>query len=231
MVKTAEGTEVYENQIETLFVEYFENDGIDPIKAKIKQGQARAAFIYIYNTLFKPDRDTIRLNNRKSKIDYRDIWLLWDIYEILKYICNRYGIVLNREVYSTVTGISTMTLSRWSKGESRGYVYYDLDGNEIHNINEYKANGKEGYKEIPSTAYCDLVKNIDFEEQLFYKNGLSDTPFGQTVIANNDERVNLNYARREAQAKEEARLMAQVSMQELAKLRESHLIAPEKPEI
>ena len=60
---------------------------------------------------------------------------------------------------------------------------------------------------------------------------LNGNPIGQQSIANNLDDAQLVFAQREAQARAAANITAAVSMQELTKLRESHLIAPEKPEI
>lgn len=48
MVKTAEGAEVYENRIESLFYEYCQNEGIDLSKRNMDDNDAVGAWEYIY---------------------------------------------------------------------------------------------------------------------------------------------------------------------------------------
>lgn len=216
MVKVDQNTEVYENQIEKLFHQYFEDREIDLEHGTIKQTKFKAAWIYIYNTLFKPDQYTVRLNNRNSKLDYRDIDLLNRIVDIFISLCMEYNIVASLDSFSRLTGITTETLYTWEKGEYRSNIYYTTDGHLIDNIAEYKSNNRGEYIEKPTSAYSDIVKKIRKASQEFYRGNLSDTPVGQITIANNDDEVGLMYAQKEAQAKAEAWGIPQQSREQIA---------------
>lgn len=92
MVKAEDGAEVYENQIESLFMQYcYDNNLTDDLeKRKINDNDAYCIWVYIYNILFKPDRNTVRLNNKTSKIDYSDIYSIWDVLNTYIQLCFDY---------------------------------------------------------------------------------------------------------------------------------------------
>ncbi len=108
------GIDVYEHKIYQLCDEYIERlkDPSD-IKSRITfNGMLR----YIYQNLFKPTQDMIIYNNRSSILDYSDINLLMDIYNIFIDICALYKKEYTKNRFITMTGISNDTLDNWKKG-------------------------------------------------------------------------------------------------------------------
>ena len=172
MIKTEGGVIVYENKIEELFIEYFENRGIDLQKDSIKQTKFNSAWKYIYNILFKPDENTIKYNNKNSKINYNDLSELNDICDIYIDLCFEYNIIPCQYGFYRLTGITRDTLNKWDNGESRA-----------------------GSDAGASLTHSDIVKKIKAAYQEFYKDNLTDAPVGQITIANNDMDLGLMYSR------------------------------------
>lgn len=172
MQRTEGGIEIHENLIESLFLEYFENRDIDPQHDTIKQTKFNAAWKYIYNRLFKPDINTVRYNNKNSKLDYNDINELNNICDIYIDLCFEYNVIPCQYGFYRLTGITRDTLNRWKKGSSRSSI-------------------EEGV----SSPHSDIVEKIDKAYQEFYKDNLTDTPVGQITIANNDADLGLMYSR------------------------------------
>lgn len=113
-VRADNGAEVYEHEIYRLTDEYIAklNDP-DDIKNRITfSGLMR----YIYNNLFKPDKNTVIYNNRSSVLDYSDIWLLMDVYNIFINLCTNNKQEFTKNKFMTMTGISKDTLNNWEKG-------------------------------------------------------------------------------------------------------------------
>lgn len=204
MIKTADGVEIYENEIEELFIQFFEDRGFDPYKDKIEHNRANAAFMDIYDHLFRPDENTVRKNNRKSKLDYGDIDTLNNIAKIYIKLCNEFNLTPWLYMYSSLTGIEESTLNTWENGEYRNRVYYDNQGNEIQDISEWKLNKRGEYREEVTHAHSDLVKNIKRAATNAKKGRLSDSDIGNITQANNDEEIGLLYAQKEARAIAEA---------------------------
>ena len=175
----------------------------------------RSARGSIYIILFKPDRNTIRYNNKRSKIDYADIWQINDILDTYLRLCFKFKILPLIDDFSTLTGISRDTFYSWEKGEYRGNI-------------KTVGGSSEG---ISTPKHSDLLQKIrDATRKMTIKN-LNSNPVGQYSIANNLEDAQLMFLQKEAQMRARESVKAAVSMQELAKLRESHLIAPEKPDL
>lgn len=207
MFKTDDGIEVYENQIETLFIKYFSERDLEPGDKDIKTSKYNSAWKYIYNNLFKPDRETIRYNNKNSKINYDDIRELKKICEIYIDLCFEYNIFTGQYGFCRMTGISRDTLNSWKRGEYRG--------------------GEDG----ASSKYSDIVKNIDDCYQELHKNSLDDTTVGQITMANNDESVGLMYAEKAARAQAQANAIAKLSREEIAARYRAQEEFREKPEL
>ena len=203
MVK-AEESEVYENRIEELFYEYcYEND-IDTAKHNIDDNDAYCIWRYIYNTLFKPDAETIRYNNKKSKLDYGDIETISNILDIYLGLCYKFKILPLIGDFETLTGITRDTLNSWERGEYR------------------VESGNATYK------HSDLAKKIrDATKRMTLKN-LNSNPMGQMAIANNYEDAGLMFAQKEAQAKADAWLIPRERPAEIAQRRAREL--PQMPE-
>ena len=74
MIKTDQGAEVYENQIESLFIQYCQDNGLQDQLDKHDIDDSYAyciweyIYIYIYINLFNPDSSTIRYNIKPVKI-------------------------------------------------------------------------------------------------------------------------------------------------------------------
>lgn len=166
------GAEIYDNRIEELFLEYFEDRGIDPQRGNIKQTKFNAAWRYIYNILFRPDKNTVRYNNKNSKINYDDIEQLNNICDIYIDLCFEYNIIPCQYGFYRLTGIARDTLNRWEKGASRA-----------------------GEIEGATSPHSDIVKKISDAYKEFYRDNLSDGPVGQMAVANNDEELGLMYGK------------------------------------
>lgn len=209
MIKTESGDTVYENEIETLFLEYCELHNIDLENDSIKPSKGNAIWKYIYNILFRPDKNTVRYNNKNSKLDYGNIDLLNDVADIYIDLCFDYGIPQSRYGFSRLTGISEDELLRWNKEESRG--------------------GSDG----ATSSHCVLVKKIDSARRAFVRDKLMENPVGQMAIANNDKETGLLYAANQAQAQAEAWGIPQQSREEIAARHARYIGAkePERPEI
>lgn len=165
--------------IENRFIEYFAQRNIDitdmQSACKVRQNFFNAAWNYIYNALFRLDDNEKKIYNRKSKIDYDDADLLYNIAEIYISICEQYHVEPTYYGYSRLTGISSGTLQLWGMGEG-------LSG---------KANPQK---------LSDLTKYIRTASQAFTRSDLEDSTLGQITKANHDEEKGLLYARKTAVA-------------------------------
>ena len=116
MQRTEGGIEIYDNLIESLFLEYFKVRDIDPQHDNIKQTKFNAAWKHIYNKLFKPDINTVRYNNKNSKLDYNDINELNNICDIYIDLCFEYNVIPCQYGFYRLTGITRDTLKREAQG-------------------------------------------------------------------------------------------------------------------
>lgn len=182
MIKAEGGEIVYENEIETLFYQYCDDNdvNIDP-KNGIDDVEAFCIWEYIYNILFKPDKDTIRYNNKRSKLDYSDIETIDNIFTIYRNLCFKFKILPMINDFCTLTGISRDTINSWERGEYRG-----------------------DNRENVSVKHSDLAKKIKEATQRMTIKNLNSNPLGQQSIANNYEEAGLLFVRKEAQAQAEA---------------------------
>lgn len=231
MIKKDNNTEIYENKIEELFYEYFEQRGIDLNSNNIKQTKFNACWKYIYNILFKPEPNTTRRYNAASKLDYNNIDLLNRICDIYIDLCFEYNIAPFRYGFCRLTGINEDTLHTWKNKECRAYIYYDKDNNLIDDIVTWKLHNKGEYRKEPTSLHSDLIKKLDNAVKEFYRNNLSDTPVGQITLANNDDAVGLLYAQKEAQAHAQAWGVPQQSREQIAERYKRYEQIPEKPDL
>lgn len=204
VTKTEDG-EVYENKIEELFYEYcYEND-IDTTKHNIDDNDAFCIWRYIYIHLFKPDAETIRLNNKTSKLDYDDITGLHAILDIYIGLCYKYKILPLIGDFCTLTGITRETLNSWEHGE-------------------YRARKSEN----ATYKHSEIAKKIkDATKHMTVKN-LNGNAMGQMALANNFDEAGLMFSRQEAQAKAEAWLLPRERPGEIMQRRRTEI--PEKPD-
>ena len=197
MVSLESPDTIYDNAIEYYFHEYFENrnielsgDGYKRVETNVYTG----AFNYVYKKLFKPLPNEKMRFNRNSKIDYEDYITIDEIASIFAGLCFDYNIPCKLDMFSVLTGISRMTLTRWETENTRGYIYKDSNGNLINDIQYYiLTNGNKGYTREPSTSYCDIIKKIKSNHKLTANNMLYDHSNGQMMIANNDEDADMQF--------------------------------------
>lgn len=148
-VKT-DGVEVYTDKIYELVDEYIDNLSGDPdeIKSLMRKPPIFKGMLkHIYLNIFKPDENTKTYNNIKhnSNIDYGDIDLLnnlWDIYTGLCYKYLQCPTILN---FSLFTGISVDCFNDWNNGNQRA----GSDGASSAHRQSYK----KWLKECESAAY------------------------------------------------------------------------------
>lgn len=181
MVKTGQDEIIYENEIEALFYQYCSDNGIDTSLRKINDNDAYNIWEYIYNILFKPDTNTIRLNNKRSKLDYSDIESIYEILNIYTSLCFRFKILPLIEDFCKLTGISRDTLNSWERGEYRG-----------------------GGDEKATFKHSDVAKKIRDATKLMGIKDQHGNPTGQLVLANNWDEMGLNFAQQQAKAIAEA---------------------------
>ena len=153
-VRAENGAEVYEHEIKRLADEYISSlNDPDDIKNRITfSGLMR----YIYNNFFKPTKDMVIYNNRSSILDYSDIWLLMDIYNIFIDLCTKYKQEYTKNKFLTMTGISDDTIKNWKKG--------------------VKIPAHNG---MPSDAWVAFAKKLDENSE----NALSDSMLGGNLMA------------------------------------------------
>lgn len=211
MVSLESQNPIYDNAIEMYFHEYFDNRNIEldgnAYKA-VPMNVFQGAFRYVYKKLFKEPDEGTRYNTH-SKIDYNNATQLKQIVDIYGDLVMQYDIKATQSMFCELTGLTRETLRTWENGSSRAYVYKDLEGNVILDIQEYILNNKGEYIQEPSTTYSDLVKKIkSFSHDSAY-NGLNDTPVGQITHANNSKEAGMEYNRkREAETVQAKLLMA-----------------------
>lgn len=205
MIKTNQGLEVYDNQIEALFIQYCQDNNLqDQLdKHDIDDSYSYCIWRYIYINLFKPDKNTIRLNNKTSKIDYSDIYVLSDILDIYIDLCFRYKIYPLIEDFCTLTGISRDTLNSWERGEYR------------------RAEPEARYK------HSDIAKKIKEATQRMTVKDLHGNPIGQQSLANNFDDAGLMFTQKEIRAQAEANMVTQLTREEIAARYEAFRERPE----
>lgn len=206
MLKDSENKIVYENQIEELFIQYCDDNNIDLSKRNIDDNDAYCIWSYIYNILFKPDKDTIRYNHKNSKLNYGDIDTLNIILDTYLKLCFNYKILPSISDFCLLTGISLDTINSWEREEHRYYIYYDADYNIISNLAAWKAShvGQEPPHKKASSGYSDIAKKIKNSTRNMTIKDLHNTTMGQVVIANNLPEAGLMFAQNQAIAQAEA---------------------------
>ena len=208
MVSLESPDKIYNNAIEYYFNEYFENRGIDisgnnykAVPMNVFQG----AFMYIYKRLFKPDNTT--RYHASSTIDYNNATQLEEIIDIYGELVMQYDIKATQSMFCALTGLTRETLRTWESGNSRAYIYKDLQGNIIDDIQTHILLNKGEYIQEPSSLYSDMVKKIkSFSHDSAY-NGLNDTPVGQITHANNSREAGMEYNRKREAETVQARLL------------------------
>lgn len=161
---------VYDNAIEMYFHEYFDNRGISidgtDYKA-VDNSVFEAAFRYVYKKLFKPDKTTVRYNNKNTRIDLRDIDELNTIADAYIDIIKDYAIIPYDKFFLELTGIHRDTFNSWCRCE-------------------YNHGGL-------STLYSDLVKKIQCLPKEQTINRMTGTPVNLLALANNEPEFRMEY--------------------------------------
>lgn len=193
MIKTEQGAEVYENQIESLFIQYCQDHGLEEQleKHNIDDSYAYCIWEYIYINLFKPDKNTIRLNNKSSKIDYSDIYIIINILNIYIRLCFSYKIYPLIEDFSTLTGISRETFYSWEREEYR--------------------------KGEPGAIYkhSDVLKKLREATQRMTVKDLHGDPLGRQSLANNFDDAGLLFTQKEIRAQAEANAFTHMTREQI----------------
>lgn len=187
----AENT-VYDNLIEMHFHDYFINRGIELSGLDYKSvdnSVFEAAFRYIYKRLFKPDKTTVRYNNKKTKIDLRDIDELDVIADAYIDIIKAYNIIPFDKYFLELTGIHQDTWNSWK--------------NE-----EYSHGGL-------SHLYSDLYKKIHNLPKEQVRNKMADDKIGLQSLANNDIEVGLEYNNKRQEEHVRARALTAAELPKL----------------
>lgn len=119
------GIDVYENKIYELCDDYINNLDTDIKEAEnkiTKRSTFRGMLKYIYKNLFKPKKGENIYNNsikRNSNLNYDDIELLNDIWDIYTELCYKYNQGPSLLNFSVLTGISSDWLNDVEKGNIR----------------------------------------------------------------------------------------------------------------
>lgn len=161
---------VYDNAIEMYFREYFDNRGIsiDGTDYKsVDNSVFEAAFRYVYKKLFKPDKTTVRYNNKNTKIDLRDIDELNTIADAYIDIIKDYAIIPYDKFFLELTGIHKDTWNSWKNCE---YSHGGL-----------------------SILYSELVKKIQCLPKEQTINRMTGTPVNLLALANNEPEFRMEY--------------------------------------
>lgn len=155
-VTAADGTEIYRNELDIIADEYIQQ--LDDPAMIYNPSMFRGMLKHIFNSKFKIGKHDKRLNNKNSNIDYSDINLLYELWDIYTSFCCRYNQIPIMFNYSVMTGISLDCLNDWENGNSRG------------NSGEF------------SSTHCQMIKNFkkECENSIFDKmiNGNVKNPAG-----------------------------------------------------
>lgn len=126
-VKATNGAEVYSTKIHELADLYISelqaSEGYtdEELRSLMRKPQPFKAMLkYIFNNLFKIGKNDIKYNNKNSNLDYGNIDLLNNIWDIYTGLCYKYlqnPTILN---FSLLTGIDTDTFNSWKNGEYKG---------------------------------------------------------------------------------------------------------------
>lgn len=141
----------------------------------------------IYNNIFKITDKDKKYNNKACNVDYGDIDTLNDIWDIYTGLCYKYCQNPTMLNFSLMTGISVDTFNEWERENSRGFIYYDLDGNRIKDIAGWKLNHQgEGYRQEVSSSHSESVKRWVKEcEAAVFDVALSGNPGGMFILKAN----------------------------------------------
>lgn len=205
------GIDVYENKIYELCDEYINNLDTDIKEAEnkiTKRSTFRGMLKYIYKNLFKPKKGENIYNNsikRNSNLNYDDIELLNDIWDIYTELCYKYNQGPSLLNFSVLTGIS----SDWLNDVEKGNIRTGSDG--------------------ASSAHCQSVKKwLEECEAGLYDEAGSGNPGAMFLL-----KSNYGYSEQPQQIQIIGENKPQQSMEEIAARHAGYIGAaePEMPEI
>lgn len=129
------GVDIYTNKIFMLCDEYIDSLSDDRKEAEVKitkKSTFKGMLKFIYKNLFKPKKDENLYNNsikRNSNLNYDDIELLNDIWDIYTELCYHYEQDPSLLNFSILTGISV----DWMNDVEKGNIRTGRDGaNSLH---------------------------------------------------------------------------------------------------
>lgn len=206
-----DGIDVYENKIYELCDEYINNLDADIKEAEskiTKRSTFRGMLKYIYINLFKPKKGENIYNNsikRNSNLNYDDIELLNDIWDIYTGLCYKYNQGPSLLNFSVLTGIS----SDWLNDVEKGNIRTGSDG--------------------ASSAHCQSVKKwLEECEAGLYDEAGSGNPGAMFLL-----KSNYGYSEQPQQIRIIGENAPQQSREEIAARHAGYIGAaePKKPEI
>ena len=128
---------------------------------EMKQNTFEAAMSYAGDQIFlKSDNVTLKYN-RQTIIDTDNAPLIEYILDRYEQICTIYNKEVTLQGFSKYTKIGRQTMYNWLNGEYKTKIYIDVNGNVIHDIQEWKLNNRGEYREVASTAHLDIIKKLE----------------------------------------------------------------------
>lgn len=128
---------------------------------EMKQNTFEAAMSYAGDRIFLKSDDVTLKYNRQTIIDTDNAPLIDYILDRYEQICTTYNKEVTLQGFSKYTKIGRQTMYNWLNGECKTKIYIDIDGNVIHDIQEWKLNKRGEYREIASTAHLDIMKKLE----------------------------------------------------------------------
>lgn len=161
MVRTTEELlENFEEETHGLLKVFCEKYNLES-PMEMKQNTFEAAMSYAGDQIFlKPDNTTLKYN-RQTVIDTDNAPLIEYILDRYEQICTIYNKEVTLQGFSKYTKIGRQTMYNWLNGECKTKIYIDMNGNVIHDIQEWKLNKRGEYREIASTAHLDIMKKLE----------------------------------------------------------------------
>ena len=207
-VKTQDGIEIYTHEIYRLVDEFIENKiRGETRKEKEEELKNKRVFHgllkYIYVNLFKITDHDIKYNNKNSRLDYNDIDLLDNIWDIYSDLCSTYKQDPFLLGFSVLTGINNTTLTTWKNGE---YRKGDGGASSAHSLTVKKWDQE--------CEYAQVVKASD------------GNPGGMFLC-----KSNYGYVEQAQRIEIVGQGAPQISTEELLRLRQERREIPQKPDL
>lgn len=115
-----------------------------------------AALRYIYNNIFKPNKDILKPNVANGAYNLDSVDAVADIYIYKCFIHNQ---EISIAGFSIFTGITPDVIYSWGSRKTRTVIYKDLQGNILNNMQVSRLSEDE-YVVVPSTRAQDIFKKI-----------------------------------------------------------------------